>query len=282
MDKKKLVKLSNLIGVITIILLIYWVFVFISITVFGLKIFRENLTETFYLSIVGILALMFGALIINIMLNLTRIAEKHNQDKALKTASKKMGLVFLLSFPLIFGLLVSGDYLTSKKKEKMLISSAKSIIENSPGKAEKLVNYTFGKEWIFQSREILTLYSKTDTHFPHVSVIVADTLDNLNVFLRFNTNNHPYTTEIAIVEEVVSIDAPAKKDTIIKFQKKDYIRSTTKEEREYLNEVFYNNVDDIRFSAKDGYYELFYPYRKNNKVIVLYFSDYQRYGKFGS
>jgi hypothetical protein len=279
MDKKKLVKLSNLIGVIAIILLIYWVFVFISITVFGFKVFRENLTETFYLSIVGILALMFGALIINIMLNLTRIAEKHNQDNALKTTSKKLGLVFLLSFPLIFGLLLGGDYLTSKKKEKMLISSAKSIIDNSPEKSEKLVNYAFEKEWIFQSREILNIFSKTDTNFPHISVIVADTLDSSDVFLRFNSNDYLYTSEIVIVED---IDAPAKKDTIIKFQKKDYIRSTTKEEREYLNEVFYSNADYIRFSANDGDYELFYPFRKNNKIIVLYFSDYQRYGKFGS
>lgn len=80
MTSKKIVKLSNILCIISVIALCYWVFMFIVMNVFGLKVFRENLTETFYLSILGILALMFGALITNIMFNLTRIAEKHNSD----------------------------------------------------------------------------------------------------------------------------------------------------------------------------------------------------------
>ncbi len=70
MNPKQLVRLSNIIGIISIVLLIYWVFIFITIEVFGLKVFRENLTETFYMSVLGILALMTGALIINIMFNI--------------------------------------------------------------------------------------------------------------------------------------------------------------------------------------------------------------------
>lgn len=120
MNNKSLVRLSNIIGITSIILLVYWVFIFISITVFGFKVFKENLTETFYLSIIGILALMFGALIINIMFNLTRIAEKHNHDELNieKSKSKKLGLLFGLSFPLVFLILFCGDYLTSIKKKK--------------------------------------------------------------------------------------------------------------------------------------------------------------------
>jgi hypothetical protein len=179
MNNKSLVRLSNIIGIISIILLVYWVFVFISITVFGLKVFRENITETFYLSVVGILALMFGSLIINVMFNLTRIADKHNQDvlKISKGISAKTGLLFGLSFPLIFGLLFLGDYLTSKKKENMLISSAKSIIENNEEKSDKLLNYAFDENLIIETDNILDLYSKTDKHFPYVSVIVADSIE---------------------------------------------------------------------------------------------------------
>lgn len=100
MNYKTLVKLSNIIGIISIILLVYWVFVFISMTVFGLKIFRENITETFYLSVVGVLALMLGSLIINVMFNLTRIAEKHNQDELSvpKQVNKKNGISFWTEF----------------------------------------------------------------------------------------------------------------------------------------------------------------------------------------
>ena len=265
MNNKLLVKLSNIIGVISIILLVYWVFIFISITVFGLKVFRENITETFYFSILGILALMFGSLIINVMFNLTRIAEKHNQDNAYSAkTTKRIWLIFGLSFPIIFGLLFGGDYLTSKKKEQMLISSAKSIIESDSEKSEKLLNYNFSKEWINETSNTLTIYSETDKHFPNIAVIALDSIGNSQAFLGFN--------------RYYSI---SQKDTIPPLRK-NYIWKTTKVERDYLAKVFYENYSEIRFSASDGRYELFYPYFKDGKVIVFYFSDRQEYGKIGS
>lgn len=265
MDNRSLVRLSNIIGIIAIILLVYWVFVFISITVFGFKVFRENITETFYLSVIGILALMFGSLIINVMFNLTRIAEKHNQDDltSSKRASKKLGLIFGLSFPLVFGLLIAGDYLTSNKKEKMLIASAKSIIENNKVKSDKLLNYSFNENWIIETNNTLDLYSKTDEHFPNVAVIVPDQIDNSEVLLGFK-------------------EYYGKLNDTIPPQKTDFIQQTTQEEREYLNKVFKENYNEVKFSARNGRYELFYPYQKNGKRIVLYFSDNQRYGKIGS
>lgn len=266
MNNKKLVKLSNIIGITSIILLLYWVFIFISITVFGLKIFRENITEIFYLSVVGIIALMFGALIINIMFNLTRIAEKHNNDNIVIEKSTKNSLRFALwiSFPIILGILFGGDYLTSKKKENLLISSAKSIIDNNSIKAEKLVSYTFNEKWIIETSEILELFSKTDKHFPNVAVIVADSIDNSRVFLAFNDFSNGSITDTIQPEKI------------------DYIQQTSKEERDYLESVFYKNTNQIKFNANKGNYELYYPFFYKGKKIVLFFSDYQRYGKIGS
>ena len=88
MNAKLLVKISNSIGLISIILLIYWVFTFVLIQVFGLKIFRQHLTESFLMSILGILALMGGALMLNIMFNLTRIAERAQPTVESKTQKK--------------------------------------------------------------------------------------------------------------------------------------------------------------------------------------------------
>lgn len=264
MNAKSLVKLSNVVGIVSIILLIYWVFVFMSVEVFGLKVFRENITETFYMSILGILALMFGALIVNIMFNLTRIAHKHNKDDVnINKASKKLTLLFVLSFPLIFGLLYTGDYLTSNKKEKMLIASAKSIIEDNVEKANKLVDYKFDDAWINETRDILNIFSKTDKHFPNIHVITLDSIDNSEVFLHFNAYRGYH------------------RDTVTNYKVK-FILETTKEERDYLNTIFKSDSEEIRFSAHDGNYELFYPYYNGDKRIVLFFSDYQRYGKIGS
>ena len=67
MNNNKISKIANIIGIVSITLLVYWVFTFILITVFGLKVFKENMTEIFYLSVLGILALMSGSLMISIM-----------------------------------------------------------------------------------------------------------------------------------------------------------------------------------------------------------------------
>lgn len=265
MNLKTLVKLSNIVALISIVLLIYWVFVFIVTTVFGFKIFRENITETFGLSVLGIIALMAGSLMINVMFNLTRIAEKHNQDEfvASKSVSKRLGWVFLLTFPLLFGLMFGGDYLTSKKKESLLIESAKSIVENNAEKSQKLLNYEFTENWLIETDDTLDLMSKTDRNFPHVSVIVQDSIDQSPVFLAFRDYNRPTSG-------------------VQQLEKKNFIFGASKPDRDYLHKVFNEGLNEIKFSASDGKYELYYPYFKDNKRIVLYFSDYQRYGKIGS
>ncbi len=265
MNLKTLVKLSNIVALIAISLLIYWVFVFISVQVFGLKIFRENISETFGMSVLGIFVLMAGSLMINVMFNLTRIAEKHNKDEILeaKAVSKKLGWVFLLSFPIIFGLLFGGDYLTSKKKEAMLIDSAKSVIEKYPQKVEGLLNYQFNEDWLKETDNTLELMRKTDKNFPSVLVIVKDSIDSSEVFLGFRNYSMPT-------------------DESIQPLRQNFILETTKVERDYLSKVFNENSNEIRFSASDGNYQLYYPYSKDGKKVVLYFSDYQRYGKIGS
>ncbi len=266
MNPKRLVKLSNIIGITSIILLVYWVFVFMTVEVFGLKVFKENITETFYMSILGILALMFGALIINIMFNLTRIAQKHNSDLETIKNNRRFGVIMLIiSFPLIFGLLFGGDYLSSKKKEKLLIKSAESIINDHSQQADNLVDYEFSKEWINETKDILLILSKTDKHFPHVTVIVQDSIQESELFLGFR-QGYDYLSAKKAVHPI----------------KRNFIIETTNEEREYLKDIFHNQSDEIRFSAHDGNYELYYPYMNKGKIIVLFFSDYRRYGKIGS
>ena len=265
MNLKKLVKLSNIVASIAITLLVYWVFIFISTEVFGFKIFRQRMSETFAMSILGLFALMGGSLIINVMFNLTRIAEKHNQDLIAegKAFSKNAIWGIILSFPLIFGLLFAGNQWTIKKKESMLIDSAKSVVEKYPQKVDGLLNYKFDESWLIETDNTLDLMRKTDKNFPSVLVIVKDSIDNSEVFLGFRDYN---------------------KSTEVNYQpnKQRFILETTKPERDYLNKVFNENYNEIRFSAEDGNYQLYYPYSKDGKRVVLYFSDFQRYGKMGS
>ncbi|MBE9467792.1 MAG: hypothetical protein IMY72_05640 [Bacteroidetes bacterium] len=127
------------------------------------------------------------------------------------------------------------------------------------------MNYSFTENWINETDEILNILSKTNKHFPHISVIVKDSIDDSKLFLGFRS----YYGYLSV------------NDTI-KPHKKKYILKTTKPERDYLNKIFESKFDEIRFSAHDGNYEFYYPYIKGGKIIVLYFSDHKRYGKIGS
>jgi len=265
MKPKSFVQISNIIGVISIILLIYWVFIFMTVEIFGLKVFRENLTESFYFSILAILALMFGALILNIMFNLTRIAEKHNADfEKPSKKSRLMPILVIVSFPLIFGFLFLGDFISSKGKESMLKQSAKSIIHDHLFEADKITSYSFSEDWIKNTSSFLELISKKDENFPNIYVITPDTIQGSLFYLSF-TSNIFYTDNDSV-----------------SLKKSRYIYETNQSERDYLHEVFNGQSEDIYFYSKNGRYELYYPYRKDGKTIVFYFSEFSRYGKVGS
>ncbi|GHT91682.1 hypothetical protein AGMMS49545_08050 [Betaproteobacteria bacterium] len=46
--------------------------------------------------------------------------------------------------------------------------------------------------------------------------------------------------------------------------------------------MFDNGSREIRFDREGNDYVLFYPYSVNGKTIVLYFRDYERYGRLSS
>ncbi len=265
MNPKTLVRFSNIIGVVSIVLLVYWIFIFTITQVFGFRVFQENISETFLFSIMGILALMAGSLIINIMFNLTRIAQRHNQDDEIGNDrnSKKILLLGLLSFPLIFALLFAGDYLTSKKKEKMLVATAQKLLENDVVKSDKLLNYSFSKKWINETSKYIRVLSSTEENFNGIRVIVKDQIEDTDVYLGFR--------RYSMMENDSS-----------NIYKQNYIASTDQEDRDYLEKVFEQGYSKYKYKAHDSNYELFYPYIKGDKVIVLSFSDYRRYGKIGS
>ena len=96
-----------------------------------------------------------------------------------------------------------------------------------------------------------------------MSVIVRDRFEGKEVFLRHD-----------FVRPLDEDDPPR--------AKQNFIYPASKAEREYLESVFESGVTRYRFSAHDGNYELYYPYFEGDRRIVLYFTDFQQYGKLGS
>lgn len=289
MDTKLLVKISNIIGLTSILLLIYWVFTFSLINIFGLKIFRQHLTESFFMSILGILALMAGALMLNIMLNLTRIAERGSEPLINKTPKKTI-FTCLIIFPIIACILFGGNYLTTQKKQDILVQSAENMIRSEKNRFQQLVNYQFDEPYIMKTTQDLDFLAVLDSAFTDVQVIVPDTIQGNQVYLNFSRyprtlsdseSDDPVVIATQAANEV-NMNAPSKEKQKISLDKKKYVKQLSLAEKEYLKSVFEQKNKAIKFEAEDGYYQLYYPYTDKGKTIVLYFSDRQRYGKLGS
>lgn len=263
-----IIKWTNRTSLLAILSLIYWVFIFICITVFDFKVFKENLSGVFFLSILGILALMSGSLVVNIMFNLTKISnileQRHDTKVAVaSTCTKKVGALLFLLFPLLFVFLYLGDIATTKQREKYIVESAQQLIKEHEDTMFRLADYDFSKTYINRTANSLQFLKKIDEHFPNIELIVKDAVDDKDVFLKFD-----------------SYDYNADKDK--KPRKVHHIFSSSKDERQYLNDTFEESTKDYRFSAYNGFYELYYPVNANGKIIVLYLTDRKSYGNIGS
>jgi hypothetical protein len=204
---------------------------------------------------------MFGALMLNIMFNLTNISEHFETGGSPVKAphSHRTTVLIIASFPLIVGLLFVGDWYSSQKKEAYLISTAKQLIHDNPDKMTKFAEYQFDSNFIKRSLEMLTCLQKLDENFPAITVINKDTIGRDITYLQIEQGTD-YST----------------------MHKTQFIFTCSKEEKEYLNMVFGNGMLIPRFEAVKGTYELYYPVKTGNRVFVLYFREYSRYGGSGS
>jgi hypothetical protein len=264
MDNKKIVKLTNIIGLIAVLALLYWVVIWGVNEIFGLRVFRETLSESFGYSIAGIMALLAGALTLNVMFNLSLIAENTAKKSAVSKLKSKLP-VWLISFLIILlvsiVLMFAGDYGTTKRREKELENSAKAILNKYSGALENISRYNFSAEWQKEVMETLILIEKIDADFNNIHLLVPDRINGNAVYLIFR-NYFP-------------------KDTTNNL-KINYIARLTPAERAYLDNVFNQNYAGKYFSAKDGHYQLYLPHTSSSgSKVVFSFSNYQSYGEYG-
>lgn len=261
MSSKQIVRITNVIGIISILLLLYWVVGMITIEAFGLKVFKKNLSEIFFSSITGILALMSGALILNIMFNLSRIADRYESPAKEVRTPKKMLLLLVLLFPLLIGWLFWSDHHTVVKKKTLMCESVREFIDNKQIESSHLLNYSFDKNYINECQRILNIAHNSSSELSQAEVIVRDTIGSSPVYLSFCANLEAYNLKHAVP------------------MKKDFIRYNSRAERNYLESVFSNANRDIYFTANNGYYELYFPFVQGSKRVVIYCSDSYNYGK---
>lgn len=266
MNHDFLIKTTNRIAVYATLALLYWVFTFLIISVFDLRIFRERMTEMFFMSLLGIFAILGGAIVLNVMSNLSKISaavsEKHGAIIAATKQTRLRLYVFLLLFPLIAAGLFAGNQLSNQRKHNLLVSAAQKLVAENQAALAKLADYKFSTNYIKKSEKILDVIEKIDRNLPEVLVIVPDMIEGKKLFMSFGGGRYNDENE--------------------KLEMATYIFSATQEEREYLEKVFAGNEVMYKFHAERGSYQLYFPVIISGKKIVLYFSESQRYGGYGS
>ncbi len=224
------------------------------------------MTEIFYLSLLGISAILGGAIVLNVMSNLSKISAVLSQDRAgigsIKRPARTTIIAVVLSFPIICGLLFTGNSLSAEKKKNMLISSAQSLVAENRPQLALLADYRFSDEYITRAERILKVIKKIDEFFPEVMLIMPDIIEGKKVFLGFSGDVYH--------------------DRNRPFENHTFIYSASHDERLYLEKVFDGEQRNYWFSYRKGNYELYFPAQINGKNMVLYLSDFQRYGKIGS
>ena len=272
---QEIVKWTNRLAILTTFLLFYFIFAAILMSVFGLRVFQENLTQAFYASIFAMILFLAACLMLNVMGNLTLISGAVNSRFSSETSSpnkrKSTFMVMLLIFALaaVTSLLFLGDHLTTLKKEKRIINAAGKLADEYKETLITLSNYNFNFSYIREAQNALELMGEVEESFPNVDMIFMDKIDNQDVFIGIKNYKCCSQTEVS-------------NDKKVEPQKAQFIFATSSDERAYLKSVFQNGENSPRYSSSDGRYELYYPLNINGKIFVLYLSEYSNYGKVGS
>ena len=266
MDKKKIINFTNTLGVIAVLALLYWIIIWGINEIFSLRVFRETITDILGYSILGILALLAGVFVINIMFNLSLIAENTGKKTAVTKTKDRLPvwliafLVFLLLSILIMFL---GDYGSTRQREIDLRNSAQELLQKHSATVKNLSNYKFTTEWLKEVNDALTLIEKLDPNISNIRILFPDNISGQSVYLAFR---YYYSKQ---------------SETNPTIQKIDYIATLSQVEREYLDKVFNKNHTEKYFRANKGKYLLYIPHENNGRKVVFIFNNYQGYGTYG-
>ena len=259
-----IIRTTNRLAIYATIGLIYWVVTFLTIRVFDLKIFREQLTDMFFLSLLGIFAILGGAVILNVMSNLSKISQSvATTEFGDVTPQRKKIFRLLLVVPILISILFVGDWFSAQEKKQQLIRTAENFIQENQSALLSLSQYKFSPEYVKNAEKTFAVLNKIDKNFPEVMIVFPDLVEGKELFIGFGEKRYSYDEKEAL-------------------EKTNYIYSTSIDEREYLKKVFAGSDMSYRLHVEKGKYQLYFPATIGGNKIVIYLSDYQRYGKYGS
>lgn len=237
MIREKIISVTSKLSFILVVVFVYWMFISIFHEILGLRVFDDDWYVTaFYTVTGGILALLAVFVILNIVLTLTKSGK-----------NKICAVLFILSFPVIIGLMYLVDLEVSRFTEKELLNFAKKIVAENKDIMESLGEYRYDLSYLRSVDQFLESLGENKGFF----VKLIDKDDEENRFIA--------------LDKYIALDELPEKSFITHY--------CSEEEHEYLQQVFSGENEDYLFTSHKLYRHLFmlyYPVQMENRLIVLY------------
>lgn len=254
--KMLLTKTTTSIIILTTLFILVWFIGSIISTTFNLSVFNEKSIVFLASSLGGAFVLIMCSAILNVVINISIIAEK-NIDTSEKISTKinylKIFLAFILGVFVIAAFLFSGDYISKEKEKSSLIKEAKDVMARYSNSINTIKNDPLSKD----VPTTLGFLSSIKEQFQYVTLITNEKYNNDNTYIE--------TTKNTVIDKNLPL-----------LGRSFYKCSTV--DCDYISKVFLNNKKEEYFYKSGDILNLYIPYFENEKVFILLFSKYNRYG----
>lgn len=288
MNHAVMVKWLNRLVVLVLVLLSYVFFIFVFSDIFNLKVFTRTGNNLFGYGVSGLFAVMGAALILNIMLNLSRIADgveqtvyHRNAEQHVATSQHKRWWLwlagFLLSLVLIGGALLSGDRYTRMIKKRLMMATAAQVIQERSSQFNQIVSLPLTENDTAAVQAIsdqLKLVRQIERH-----------VDNIHLLLPARYHGEAVVVQLdqhSAIADPIATDATLNTSKTPSVDVNNMLFSSDMSQRQWLQRVFAGQETAPRYSYENDNYELFYPVKLHAGWVVFYFTDRHAYGKVSS
>lgn len=286
------VKWLNRLAMVALMLLLYWLFIMAVTQIFGLSVFARSITEAFAISLAGLLALMGGSLMLNVMLNLSRMAHSLEQGQPVHASPRPQPLpakspywgwvgfgAFLFSLGVIAAGLFAGDQYTRTKKKNLLMHTAASLVQERQQSLDQALTLPLQptRSTLTGLSQQLLLLEQTERHVDAIQLLLPMRYRGEAVVIGIN-KHQPW-------KHSGPLDTPAHHPAgaaMADVDVSELLFGTTPEQRQWINDAFAGKQPAPLYHYEGSRYELFYPVRLGPDWVILHFSDQQNYGKVSS
>jgi hypothetical protein len=265
--KTRIANISIWVIVVTMVIVALFFFGFLIANTFDLNVFTSR-TTTFIGTLFGAsLVIVICGAFLNISLNIGIIADsKVNEitsgQKEKNTFNKKFLYAAILILIVLGGFLFLGDYLTRQNEKNKLISECEETLSRYGKSIKDLSTALTDTALIGEIPDILKFLSEQKQEFPGIILITSDYYKEQLTFLEITS----HTEKSDLKKEMFNLS----------------FYRCSKNDCEYLKEVFETDKPDYFFWSEKDNYKLYYPVTTGEKKFILLFSKYESYGKIGS